>query len=284
MPNNDQNKIKKEKALPAKKRIFITGGASGLGKAIAFKYAAQGYKVCIGDIHQKRAEDTITELKALGTDAFFQRCDTRHLEDIEQAKNELIVRWGGVDIVINNAGIAGTAGPIEKVPLDDWQTVLDINLMGVVRGCIAFTPLFKLQGFGYFVNIASAAGLINAPQMSGYNASKAGVISLSETLNFELEKDNIGISVVCPAFFKTNLTESLKSTEKGVVEKVAYVMAHSAITADDIAIDIFNAVKNKDFWVLPHKQERRLWLVKRYFPRYFNHMIKKQMNKLFSSN
>lgn len=277
------NIINKDKKQPAKKRIFITGGASGLGKAIALRYAAQGYKICIGDIHQQRAQDTITELNALGADAFFQLCDTRQLEDLEQAKNELTVRWGGVDIVINNAGIAGTAGPIEDVPIADWQTVLDINLMGVARGCIAFTPLFKQQGFGYFVNISSAAGLMNAPQMSSYNASKAGVISLSETLKLELEKFNIGISVVCPAFFKTNLTESMKATEKGMVEKIAYVMSHSTVTADDVARDIFKAVQNKQFWVLPHKQEHKLWLLKRYFPHYFYKVIHKKMSKLFST-
>jgi NAD(P)-dependent dehydrogenase (short-subunit alcohol dehydrogenase family) len=277
------SKADKEKQLPTKKRIFITGGASGLGKAIALKYAAQGYKICIGDIHQQRAQETIAELNVLGADAFFQPCDTRQLEDLEQAKNELLVRWGGIDIVINNAGIAGTAGPIEDVPIADWQTVLDINLMGVARGCIAFTPLFKLQGFGYFVNISSAAGLMNVPQMSSYNASKAGVISLSETLKLELEKFNIGISVVCPAFFKTNLTESMKATEKGMVEKIAYIMSHSTVTADDVASDIFSAVQKKRFWVLPHKQEHKLWLLKRYFPRYFYKVIRKNMSKLFST-
>ena len=264
------------------KRIFITGGASGLGRAIAFKYAKQGYQVCIGDVNEQRGLATIEALSALGCDAFYQTCDITQIKDLEQAKNELIARWGGVDIVVNNAGVAGTAGGIEDISLEDWHWVLNINLMGVARGCKTFTPLFKQQGSGYFVNIASAAGLINAPQMSSYNASKAGVISLSETLKFELEKFNIGISVVCPAFFKTNLTESMKSTIDGVTQKIAKIMSKSKVTADDVANDIYVSVNQKSFWVLSHKPEKKLWLLKRYVPSIFQHIMKKQLAKLFS--
>ena len=264
------------------KRIFITGGASGLGRAIAFKYAKQGYQVCIGDVNEQRGLATIEALSALGCNAFYQACDITQIEDLEQAKNELIARWGGVDIVVNNAGVAGTAGAIEDISLEDWHWVLNINLMGVARGCKTFTPLFKQQGSGYFVNIASAAGLINAPQMSSYNASKAGVISLSETLKFELEKFNIGISVVCPAFFKTNLTESMKSTIDGVTQKIAKIMSKSTVTADDVANDIYASVNQKSFWVLSHKPEKKLWLLKRYLPSIFEHIMKKQLAKLFS--
>jgi len=277
MPNSQNENLQS-----SKKRIFITGGASGLGKAIAFKYAKQGYQVCIADVNAQRGNETIEALEAIGCSAFYQHCDITKIEDLEQAKNELIVRWGGVDIVVNNAGVAGTAGPIEDVSLDDWDWVLNINLMGVVRGCKTFTPLFKLQGFGHFVNIASAAGLMSAPQMSSYNASKAGVISLSETLQFELEKFNIGVSVVCPAFFKTNLTETMKSTVEGVTQKIAFIMSHSKVTADDVASDIYKAVNDKDFWVLSHKPEKKLWLLKRYLPAVFQHTMKKQMAKLFS--
>ncbi|WDE09862.1 SDR family oxidoreductase [Thalassomonas haliotis] len=265
------------------KRIFITGGASGLGKAIACKYAGAGYRVCIGDVHEKRGLTTVAELTALGADAFFIRCDITRLEDLLEVKNQIVSRWQGLDLVVNNAGIAGTAGPIDQVALDDWQQVLDVNLLGVVRGCQTFTPLFKQQGSGYFVNIASAAGLMNAPQMSGYNVSKAGVIALSETLKHELAPFNIGISVVCPAFFKTNLTESMKSTIDGLSQRLGRLMARSAISAADIANDIFTAVDSGSFWVLSHKAERRLWLLKRYLPVVFDVLMKKKIAKLFAA-
>jgi len=264
------------------KRIFITGGASGLGKAIAKKYAKQGYKVCIGDLNEERGLAVVQELVSLGAQAHYLHCDVIKITDLEKAKQALVELWGGVDVVVNNAGVAGTAGPIEDVSMADWEWVININLLGVARGCKVFTSLFKLQGSGYFINVASAAGLMNAPQMSSYNASKAGVISISETLKFELEKFNIGISVVCPAFFKTNLTESMKSTVKGVTKRIAKVMEHSKVTADDVANDIFNSHQQGQFWVLSHKLERKLWLLKRYLPSLFSRIMKKQMAKLLA--
>ncbi len=262
------------------KRIFITGGASGLGKAVAIKYAKQGYSVCIADVNDDRGQETIKILQSLGCDAFYLYCDVTKLDDLIAAKDELLYRWQGVDIVVNNAGVAGTAGAIEDVPIDDWHWVLNINLLGVARGCQVFTPLFKQQGSGYFVNVSSAAGLMNAPQMSSYNAAKAGVISLSETLRFELKKFNIGVSVICPTFFKTNLTESMKSTIEGATKRISHIMARSKVTADDIANDIFNAVECNKFLVITHKTERKMWRLKRYLPHSFVSVMEQQLKKM----
>ena len=104
--------------------------------------------------------ETARELAKHGTEVFYLHCDVTTEEDLVKAAAELERRWGGVDIVVNNAGVA-TAGKIEEASLADWQWVLNINLLGVVRGCKVFTPMFKKQGSGYFVNIASSAGLIN---------------------------------------------------------------------------------------------------------------------------
>jgi NAD(P)-dependent dehydrogenase (short-subunit alcohol dehydrogenase family) len=184
------------------KRIFITGGASGLGLAVAKRFAKTGFAVAIGDINDERGEAALRELKELGTKAIYLTCNVTDIEDWKRVCDHLELHWGGVDIVVNNAGVAGTAGGIDEVSLEDWDEVLAINLMGVVKGCRQFTPMFKRQKQGYFVNIASAAGLMNAPLMSSYNVSKAGVISLSETLRTELKRDGVGVSVVCPAFFQ----------------------------------------------------------------------------------
>jgi len=265
------------------RRIFITGGASGLGKAIALKYVKQGYKVCIGDVNEQRGQETVTELTALGAQAYYLHCDITQETDLEAAKNSLLAQWGGVDIVVNNAGVAGTAGAIDEVSMEDWQWVININLLGVARGCKVFSALFKAQNSGYFINIASAAGLMNAPQMSSYNASKAGVISISETLKLELEKFNVGVSVVCPAFFKTNLTESMKATHPSVVKQISKVMARSKVSADNVANDIYHCQQQNKFWVLSHKPEKKLWLLKRYLPSVFTKVMKKQMAKLFAS-
>ena len=161
------------------KRVFITGGASGLGRAIALRYAQDGYQVCIGDVNNERGQEVLAELLALGNDACYLPCNVTVMQDLQNVRTTLTERWGGVDIVVNNAGVGGTSGPIDEVPLEDWDWVLDVNLKGVMRGIRAFTPLFKQQSSGYFVNIASAAGLLNPAHMGAYNAAKAGVISLT---------------------------------------------------------------------------------------------------------
>jgi NAD(P)-dependent dehydrogenase (short-subunit alcohol dehydrogenase family) len=247
----------------ANKRIFITGGASGLGKAMALRFARAGWKVCIADLNEARGAET---LPALGADGHFLRCDVTREEDLRAAAETLQARWGGVDVVVNNAGVA-QAGAIEDVSIDDWRWIIDINLLGVVRGCKVFTPLFRKQGHGHFVNVASMAGLLDVPMMSSYNATKAAVVSLSETLHNELADANIGVSVVCPSFFKTNLGDSLRTTDPRLGATMARLLERSPITADDIANDVFNAVEKKEFYVLSHAEGRRAWFLKRFLPR-----------------
>jgi NAD(P)-dependent dehydrogenase (short-subunit alcohol dehydrogenase family) len=248
------------------KRIFITGGASGLGRAVAERYARAGYAVCIGDIHEGRGRETETALRALGADAFYLRCDVTQERDFEAARDALEARWGGVDIVVNNAGVA-SAGKIEDTTLDDWYWILEINLLGVVRGCKVFTPVFKRQRSGYFVNVASMAGLINAPFMNSYNVTKAGVVSLSETLQTELYDDGIGVSVVCPAFVKTNLAESVRASEPRLRELTKKLVERGSVSAETVAEAIYDAVARRAFYVLPHEAERRIWYAKRALPR-----------------
>ncbi|MFP2925109.1 SDR family oxidoreductase [Pyxidicoccus sp. 3LG] len=247
-------------------RIFITGGASGLGKAMALRFARAGWKVCIADLNDLRGEETLKELSALGKDAHYLRCDVTREEELASAAETLASRWGGVDVVVNNAGVA-QAGAIEDVTIDNWRWIIDINLLGVVRGCKVFTPLFKKQGHGHFVNVASMAGLLDVPFMSSYNATKAAVVSLSETLQNELAEARIGVSVVCPSFFKTNLTDSLRTTDPSMGATMARLLERSPITADDIAHDVFRAVERREFYVLPHEEGRKAWLMKRFLPR-----------------
>jgi NAD(P)-dependent dehydrogenase (short-subunit alcohol dehydrogenase family) len=248
-------------------RIFITGGASGLGRALAERYARAGYRVCIGDLNDARGAETVAALNALGVaEAEYRHCDVTQEADLESAAKWLEERWGGVDIVVNNAGVA-QAGGIDEVSIDDWRWIIDINLMGVVRGCKVFTPLFKRQGRGHFVNVSSMAGLMDVPRMDSYNASKAAVVSLSETLQNELYDEHIGVTVVCPSFFKTNLTESMRTPDPGLRIAMEKLLSRSPITAEDVAQHVYRAVERNQFYVLPHPEARRAWLIKRLLPR-----------------
>jgi NAD(P)-dependent dehydrogenase (short-subunit alcohol dehydrogenase family) len=250
----------------SQKRIFITGGASGLGRALALRYARDGWRVCIGDIHEERGAETLAALRAGGAGgAHFLRCDVTTEEDFAAAVAWLDQHWGGVDIVVNNAGVAASGG-IAESPIADWKWIVDINLLGVVRGCHAFTPLFRRQHSGHFVNVASIAGLIHPPMMSAYCATKAAVVALSETLYLELSPDGIAVSVVCPAFFRTNLHETQRAATPQLEQLTQKLVGGAKLGAEEIADRVFQGVQRRELHILTHTDSRVLWMIKRMLP------------------
>jgi NAD(P)-dependent dehydrogenase (short-subunit alcohol dehydrogenase family) len=262
------------------KRIFITGGASGLGRALAERYARAGWRVCIGDIHVERGAETVAALAALHADAHFLRCDVTQDADLTAAAAWLQQHWGGVDVVVNNAGVA-VSGGIDEVSLADWQWIVDINLMGVVRGCRAFVPMLKRQGGGQLVNIASLAGLVSPPLTSAYCATKAAVVAISESLRLELAGDGIAVSVVCPAFFRTNLTESLRAGSPGVERLTRHLVEKARLDATEIADRVYRGVERRELYVVTHSEGKLAWLAKRYLPSaVYQHLFGRQSKKM----
>lgn len=241
------------------KRAFITGAASGLGRELALRFARAGYRICVADIHEARANAVVDEIKALGQDAFFYHCDVSRDQDLLAAATTMKERWGGTDVLINNAGVAG-GGPFDWLTLEDWHWMMNINFNGVLRGCHAFVPAMKEQGHGHIVNIASMAGLLNPPGMSNYNVAKAAVVSLSETLAPELHPFGIGVTCVCPSFFRTNLGESLRSPDLSTQQTLNKLVDNSTdLSAADIADRIFTAVVNNKFLLIPHEKAVTAW-------------------------
>lgn len=263
----------------SEQRVFVTGGASGLGLAFARIYAERGCRVAIGDINADRLASAKAELESLGAAVIATECDVRQIEHLQAVRDLLQEQWGGVDVVINNAGVA-TGGDIDAGSLDDWNWVIDINLMGVVRGCRVFTPVFREQGKGLFINVASAAGLLNPPGMDSYNVTKAGVVALSETLKVELARYGIGVTVACPAFFQTNLTESIRAPQPGMDKVINQLMSKSSLQARDVAAAVIRGAERGELVVAPHKLERRMWLLKRFAPDQYYKMIAKRFEKL----
>jgi NAD(P)-dependent dehydrogenase (short-subunit alcohol dehydrogenase family) len=233
-----------------KERVFITGGGSGLGKALAERYAKAGWSVAVGDIHDDNGKAV-----AQSVGGQFLKCDVRKVEDLEAAAQWLVTHWGGVDVVINNAGVAG-AGKVTQYPLEDWQWLLDINVMGVVRGCKVFAPILEKQGKGAIVNIASIAGLVHPPTMSAYNATKAAVVALSESLHFELAKKGVHVAVVCPGFFRSNLHDTMRVSDPRFVDTARKLVAEAKTEAPAIADKIFQGVQRREFKILPCNQSR----------------------------
>jgi len=249
----------------AQKRVFITGGASGFGRALAERYTRAGHRVCIGDVHEERGRATLAALREVEKRAEFRRCDVTRDEDFEAVADFLGSEWGGVDVVINNAGVAA-AGTIGETPMVDWRWIVDINLLGVVRGCRTFAPRLSAQKSGQIINISSMAGLIAPPTMAAYNTTKAAVVALSETLAVELAPDGVRVSVVCPGFFRTNLTESLKTENPRARKLMSKLVDEAERSADDIADYTFHAAEKGEFHILPHPEGRSIWALKRLAP------------------
>ncbi|WP_266157515.1 SDR family oxidoreductase [Dyella silvatica] len=261
-------------------RIFITGGASGLGRALAERYARAGWRVCIGDLDLARCAQTLAALHAQSPLNHALACDVTREDAVQAAADWLQREWGGVDVVVNNAGVAQMGG-IEEASLADWQWIVDINLLGVVRGCKVFTPLLRAQGGGKLVNVASMAGLIHMPQAAAYNATKAAVVALTETLQLELEADRIGVTVVCPAFFRTALAENMRASNPQLASMTKRLVERARIGPDEIAQQVFDGVARGDTHIFTHPEARRAWRLKRYLPyRWYLAMMRKQLAEL----
>lgn len=253
---------------PTPPRIAITGAGSGLGRALVLCYASAGWRVAATDIQPERARCVAAEAEAAGAAASFdQALDIRVEADFEALIARLRQQWGGLDIFINNAGVAA-AGTVAETPEKDWDWITEINLLGVARGCRIALPVLRESG-GHLVNIASFAAIANAPGMVAYNVTKAGVLALSETLRAEEIDNGVGVSVACPAFFATNLLESFRSPRPGREAVVEKLMARSGVSAEDVADQIFEAVADNRFLVLTHRDTRWQYRLKRLQPEWF---------------
>jgi len=263
-------------------RILISGAGSGLGKAIALHYARTGNQICIADINEVGGKSVVEQINSTGGSAFFEHCDITKQSDIDRLSATLSERWQAVDILINNAGVA-TAGYLDTENLEQWQWVLDINLLGHIRMTQGILPLLRKSSATEkaVINIASQAGLTPAPGMASYSASKAAMISYSETAWLELGHEGIHVSVVCPAFFSTNLNQSLRSDDPGMEKVVAKLMEKSGISAEEIAARIASGANKKKFMIITHKQGLTAWRLKCFLSaeRYLN-MMKKQTKGL----
>jgi short-subunit dehydrogenase len=247
------------------KAIVITGGASGLGLAIAIEWAKRGAIICIVDRSNEHRDTALESIKSAGGTGHFVLCDVTRDEDVKQLKRYTDENLPPIDVLVNSAGVP-TAGTIEAESLSVWQWVLDINLLGTVRVTKAYANSFRKQNNGYIVNVASQAGLTPLPVMGSYNATKAAVIAFSETLKLELAPFNIGVSVLCPAFVKTNLDKSLPKEQESMQDMVTKLVQRGTVTAEQVAIATYKAVNANRFLITTHKEGIAALRLKRWLP------------------
>lgn len=258
-----------------KNSIAISGAGSGFGAALARHYAAKGWRVAVTDIDAERAQRTLLEIEAFGRGSFSMQLDVTSAEHWQHLHDSVLQRWGGLQVLVNNAGVAA-AGNVEETPVEDWAWVLDIDLMGVVRGCHQFAGTLKKQQTGHIVNVSSFAGLAGLPFVSAYGVAKAGVVALSEALRAEMSPYGVGVTVACPAFVKTGLLDSFRSTRVDTHARVTNWMETSGVSADQVAEKIARAVSKNTFLLLTHAQTRTAWRMKRWFPERYYKMLAKR--------
>jgi NAD(P)-dependent dehydrogenase (short-subunit alcohol dehydrogenase family) len=252
-------------------RVLVTGAASGLGAALTAAFLARGDEVLAtdlappssSDIGMAGAPNTASTPSDIGrAEPEWLRLDVRSDEDWAAALAWVEAQWGGLDVLVNNAGVAG-GGRVDLCTMEEWAWLTEINLFGVVRGARTFAPLLKRQGSGRIVNVASLAGLVHPPGMGSYNAVKAAVVAFSETLAHELAPYGVSCSAVCPSYFRTNLVDSLRGTDTDVAAKVTAMVAQSPISADDIAAAVLAGIDAGEELIVPDEPARAAYDLKR---------------------
>jgi NAD(P)-dependent dehydrogenase (short-subunit alcohol dehydrogenase family) len=241
------------------KIAIMTGGASGIGFAVAKELAQRGSVLVLADINAEGAEKAAGEIVTAGGKAHATCVDVTRAGQVERLVGETAEKYGRLDYLFNNAGIA-IIGEVRDMTLDDWRRIVDINLWGVIYGTMAAYPLMIEQGFGHIVNIASVAGLIGIPTFASYCTTKHAVVGLSTALRAEAAAFGVNVSVVCPGFVRTELFEN-STLLKANREEATSTAEKAAIKVDDAALKIVSGVeKNKSIINFPLSARIGWWL------------------------
>jgi NAD(P)-dependent dehydrogenase (short-subunit alcohol dehydrogenase family) len=254
------------------KVAVITGGASGIGLALARRSAVAGMQVVLADIEDAALAAAAGELRSTGARVLTVKCDVSRAADVENLATQTLKACGGVHLVCNNAGVGGVRVKTWEASAKDWQWVLGVNVWGVIHGVRVFTPIMLRQGEeGHIVNTASAAGFVSMASTAPYAVSKHSVVTLSEVLYHDLKAENakVGVSVLCPAWVGTNIWNAQRNRpaelldhaeteeERARREEVRKVLERGKVTAADVAEMTFDAVANDRFYIFPHPKIRK---------------------------
>ncbi|HSY21289.1 MAG TPA: SDR family NAD(P)-dependent oxidoreductase [Polyangiaceae bacterium] len=245
----------------------VTGAASGIGRAMAARFARAGMRLVLADIEEEPLGLVRDELASEGGSVTAVRTDVANADEVTALARRTYEAFGAAHLLCNNAGV-GAGGLAWEISLADWQWCMGVNFWGVVHGIRAFVPGMIAQGLGHVVNTASLAGLVDGPGMAPYFASKHAVVSLSETLHHDLAiaaGGRVNVSVVCPSWVKTGIAESARNRPTGHSEvprkpsSAAMMMrdhvrgaVENGTAPEDVADQVHDAVVERRFWVLTH--------------------------------
>jgi NAD(P)-dependent dehydrogenase (short-subunit alcohol dehydrogenase family) len=251
------------------KVAVVTGGASGIGLAMAERFAREGMKLVLADVEKEPLDAVTARFQKDGVEVLAVETDVSDAERMDALGKATLDAFGAAHIVCNNAGVAA-GGRSWELSTADWKWVIDVNLWGVIHGIRVFAPGLIAQGEGHIVNIASVAGLLSVPGLGPYSVSKHGVVTLSETLYGELVAidSKVRVSVVCPSWVKTGIFDADRNrpsavsnpeTEEGTAHLEQYkqlgaLLLANAMSASDVADRVFEAVVEERFYVLTHEE------------------------------
>jgi NAD(P)-dependent dehydrogenase (short-subunit alcohol dehydrogenase family) len=247
----------------AGKVAVVTGAASGIGLALARRFADEGMKVVVADIDEEGLTSAAAELARRGADAVTVPTDVSDADHIEALAAAALDRFGSVHLVCNNAGVGG-GGAVADFDVETWKRVIDIDLWSVLHGMRVFLPILVGQGEGHIVNTASVAGLFAGPFMGPYSVAKFGVVAISESAFLEQSMlgTGVGVSVLCPGWVTTAIADNMpmSATDESGVEAVlrdtVKGFVESGMDPDDVAAEVVAAVRSRRFYVLTHDDSR----------------------------
>lgn len=254
------------------KTAVISGGAEGIGLSIATAMGQQGMNIVLGDIDAAQLATAEAKLTELGINVLGVQMDVTNLDDWQNLADRAIERFGKIHMLVNNAGVGSAPGPIAATNHKDWRWVIDVNLMGVVSGAQIIVPFIKQHGEGgWMINTASMAGMAGVPYAGAYTATKVAVVGMSEAWQAELAKDNIHVSVLCPAFVKTRIHLSHRNRQdqykepavsnpninKAAIKNTAAQLVENGIPAELVGLRVVEAVVAGEFYIFTHPSHRK---------------------------
>lgn len=241
----------------------ITGGASGIGRALADVFSRHGMRIALADVEPEPLAQAVAELESAGVEAMGFECDVADAAQVDAFAAAIYARFDTAHIICNNAGVGGGMGRAWEVSPEGWDWTISVNLMGVVNGLRAFVPRLVEQNDGHVINTASLAGLKGSPMMAPYVATKHAVVGISECLvhDFAMSGADVGVSVLCPAFIRTRIAESgrnwpgrlgvnpVPSAESPSADFIARLVANG-MDPHEFAERVLEAVETNRFIVL----------------------------------